>query len=91
MTQGKGGLYYEMKDNEMVLRFFALRGTHKLGTLEEIMDDTMEHENKIDIESVNILKVEFHERLKFLMEHFDDRPFDMRRRYHQDRKISFEL
>ena len=91
MTQGNSRLYYKMKDSEMVLRFFALRGGYKTGTLEEILNNTMESEKRTDINRANELKVEFLERLKFLMELFENRPFDMRHPHHQDRKISFKL
>ena len=91
MTQGHSGLYYDMKDCEMVLSFFALRGGHKTGALEEILDNTMENEKSTDVNRVNELKVEFLDRLKFLMELFDNRPFDMRPPYHTNRKISIEM
>ncbi len=91
MTQGNSGLYYDMKDCELILRFFALRGDHKTGSLEEILDYTMERENEIDIKRANELKVEFLERLRFLMELFDGRPFDTLSVDRVERNILFDL
>ena len=91
MTQGHSGLYYNMDDCEMVLRFFALRNRPKSGKIEEILDETMEREQVTDIESINQLKEVYQSRLGFLMELFDGRPFDTRFEHREDRKISTEL
>lgn len=70
----KNTLYRSMKDCELALRFFALRSPGNIqGAMKQILDRAME--TKLAEDEAQTLIQEFDERLQFLYDLFDTRPF----------------
>ena len=68
------GLYSSMKDCELALRFVALRDEDQIrGGMRDNLDRAMEKE--LSEEEAGTLVEEFRERLEFLSELFENRPF----------------
>ena len=70
----KNTLYSSMKDCELALKFFALRDKDQIrGSMREILDRAMEKD--LTEEQADRLVEEFRQRLEFLSELFENRPF----------------
>lgn len=67
-SKTKSRIYQEMKDAELVLRFFALKDSYKDygGGLKNILDTYLDDNQTLDGNSVNILEKEFKETLEMV-------------------------
>ena len=72
--RAKNVLYSKMADCELALRFVALRDAKNIrGAMRDILDRAMEQQ--LNEEQADLLVKEFEERLFFLFELFENRPF----------------
>jgi hypothetical protein len=74
----KNPLYSSMADCQLVLRYFALKDEANIrGSMKSMLDRAMEDRKSISNEQATQLKTEYQDRLSFLFELFDGRPFEL--------------
>ncbi len=82
----KNNLYAKMTDCELALRFVALRDENLIrGGMRDILDRAMA--KKLTREEADTIVAEFGERLEFLSELFEGRPFQIEDAHQQSRRI----
>jgi len=70
----KNSLYSSMADCQLVLRYFALKDEANIrGSMKSMLDRAMEL--KLSEKEANLLKIEYIDRLSFLITLFDSKPF----------------
>ena len=84
----KNTLYASMRDCELVLRYYALRTTDNIkGSMKSMLDRTMEN-TTLTPRDIDHWKSEYEERLSFLYDLFDRRPFRLLTDEGRQEKIS---
>jgi hypothetical protein len=80
-------LYKNMKDCELVLRYFALKDPKNIrGSMKAMLDRALEQ--KLSQEQADALALEFRERFDFLYKIFDSAPFVLKSQSDQKERVS---
>lgn len=83
----KNSLYRNMKDCELVLRYFALRDAANIrGSMKAMLDRAMEV--KLDDDQANVAGDEYKSRFKFLYDLFDKKPFVLKSKADAKERVS---
>jgi len=83
----KNTLYKNMKDCELVLRYFALKDPENIrGSMKTMLDRAMEV--KIDQAQADAARTEYKERFEFLYQIFNSRPFVLKSQSDDKERIS---
>ena len=83
----KNSLYKNMKDCELVLRYFALRDAANIrGSMKAMLDRAMEV--KLDSADADVAGEEYKSRFKFLYDLFDKKPFVLRSQTDEKERVS---
>lgn len=83
----KNSLYKNMKDCELVLRYFALKDAANIrGSMKAMLDRAMEV--KLDKAGADVAGEEYKSRFKFLYDLFDKKPFVLRSRTDEKERVS---
>lgn len=83
----KNSLYKNMKDCELVLRYFALRNAENIrGSMKAMLDRAMEL--KLDSAEAEAYGEEYKTRFRFLYDIFDKKPFALKSRIDSKERVS---